>query len=203
MTRRLTGPAAAVLLALLGAVLALLSASRPWVHAVVTDPVLGRTTVTASGRQAAAVVPAVALVALAGGVALLLSRVIGRRVTGVLLVLAGAAAAAASVSTVRSPDAGIADLVGRALATVGSTDAQVSVTAWPWVAVVGGALVVCAGTLAVVQARRWGTPRSRYESPVDPAHSAGVEVRPAPPAGPGDDPGATWDALTRGEDPTR
>ncbi|GAB3598800.1 hypothetical protein GCM10027446_29950 [Angustibacter peucedani] len=192
--RRLAGPGGAALLALLGAVLGLLSASRPWVHALVDDPVLGRTTVTASGRQAAPVVPAVALVALAGGVALLLARTLGRRVAGALLVLAGAAGAAATVSTVRSPSGGVADLVGRALGTVGTRDAQLDVTAWPWLALAGAVCVVLAGCLAVLRARVWAAPRTRFEAPV----AGSVEAAEAAPAAA--DP---WDALTRGDDPTR
>jgi uncharacterized membrane protein (TIGR02234 family) len=194
---RLDGPGAAAVLALAGGALGLLSASRPWVHAVVQDPVLGRTTVTASGRQAAAVVPAVALVALAGGVALLLARTLGRRVAGIVLVLAGAAEVAATIGAIRSPKAGVSDLVARAVGAVGTTDVSVQVTGWPWLAVAGGVLVVLAGALAVLRARHWDVRSSRYEPPAE--ASTGPEDGGAPEDGAPD----TWDALSRGEDPTR
>ena len=189
---RLDRPGPAALLALTGGALGLLAASRPWVHAVVLDPVLGRTAVTASGRQAAPVVPAVALVALAGGVALLLARTLGRRVAGLLLVLAGAAEIAAASSAVRSPEAGVSDLVARAVGAVGAADVRVTVTGWPWLAVASGVLVALAGVLTVLRARHWAVRASRYDAPAE--VSAPVQD------GEGPD---TWDALSRGEDPTR
>jgi uncharacterized membrane protein (TIGR02234 family) len=196
---RWSGPAPAVVLSLLGAALGLLAASQAWVHATVDDPVLGHTTVTASGRQAAPVVPAVALVALAGGVALLLARTLGRRVAGLLLVLAGAAMAAAAVTVVRSPAGGVGDLVGRAVGTVGGADAVTRLTWWPWLAVAGGVACFAGGALAVVRARGWAASRSRYDAPGEQlVAETGPETAPAD-----DDPGATWDALSRGEDPTR
>ncbi|WP_426566927.1 Trp biosynthesis-associated membrane protein [Angustibacter sp. McL0619] len=194
---RLDGPGPAAVLAMVGGALGLLAASRPWVHAVVQDPVLGRTSVTASGRQAAAVVPAVALVALAGGVALLLARTLGRRVAGLLLVLAGAAQLAAALAVVRSPESGVSDVVARAVGAVGTTDVHVQVTGWPWLAVASGVLVAAAGALAVLRARHWEVRTTRYDPP-------------GPPGSPAEDPAPedaaapdTWDALSRGEDPTR
>ncbi len=66
---------------------------------------------------------------------------------------------------------------------------EASLTAWPAVAVVGGAVVLLAATAGLTQARRWDAV-TRFETPGSP-----------PPSGtahPGDD----WDALTRDEDPT-
>ncbi|MGN6610507.1 MAG: Trp biosynthesis-associated membrane protein [Angustibacter sp.] len=208
MRARLTGPASAVVPAVVGAALTLLATSRGWVQAAVDDPVVGQVTVTASGRQAAPVVPAVALVALAGAAALLLARSLGRRVAGVLLVLAGAAGVAASVSVLRVPESGVAELVTRAVGVTGSTPTAVEVSAWPWLAVLGCALVVVAGAVAVLRAGRWGRPRPRYEAPADAATTAEAPARadePAPGQAPDQapDPGTAWDALSRGEDPTR
>jgi hypothetical protein len=53
----------------------------------------------------------------------------------------------------------------------------------------------------VLGAGRWSGPRSRYDAPVEP-NPAGDE----PPSLEADetaDPGTAWDALSRGEDPTR
>ena len=82
--------------------------------------------------------------------------------------------------------------VARAVGAVGTADVHVTVTGWPWLSVVSGALVAVAGALAVVRARHWDVRDNRYE-PVG-------EVRPAPEEGDAPD---TWDALSRGEDPTR
>ncbi|HEX3004301.1 MAG TPA: Trp biosynthesis-associated membrane protein [Angustibacter sp.] len=201
MRSRLAGPASAVVPALVGAAVTLLATSRAWVHASVDDPVVGLVTVSASGRQAAPVVPAVALVALAGAAALLLARALGRRVAGTLLVLAGAAGVAASVSVLRTPESGVAELITKAVGVTGSTPTAVDVSAWPWLAVVGCALVAVGGAVAVLRAGRWSRPRSRYEAPADPT---APEVEPDGPASAeAADPGTTWDALSRGEDPTR
>jgi uncharacterized membrane protein (TIGR02234 family) len=198
MGRRLSGPAAAVLPTLLGAALTLLSSSRTWVEASLTDPVLGRTAIDATGRQAAAVVPAVALVALAGGVALLLARALGRRVAGVLLVVAGAMGAASTVTVLRVPGSGVTDLVTKAVGVVGSQPTATQVTWWPWLALVGCGLVCLGGAVAVLRAGGWARPRGRYDSP---AVDTGPE-RDSPERS-DSDPGRTWDALSRGEDPTR
>lgn len=193
----------------MGAGLSLLATSRPWVTARLDDAVLGPISVVASGRQAAALVPALALVALAGGVALLLARRTGRRAAGLLLVLAGAGTSSAAVSLLRSPQSGVRDLVGRAVGTVGAPDAATTLTGWPWLAVAGGVLVAAGGVLAVLRAGRWQGPRSRYDSPAPgthptstagPAGAAGAAAATDSPTDP--DPGAVWDALSRGEDPT-
>lgn len=189
MGATLRGPAAAVVPTLVGAALTLLSTSRTWVNASLDDPVVGRVVVAASGRQAAPVVPAIALVALAGGVALLLARVIGRRVTGLLLVLAGAAGVAATVSLQRVPTSGVADLVTKAVGVSGSSPTAVDVTFWPWLALVGCVLTAAGGAVAVLRAGGWSAPRGRYEAP------GTAESEPA-------EADATWDALSRGEDPT-
>ena len=193
------------------AALGLLAASRPWVHAASLDPVLGRTTVTASGREAAAVVPAVALVALAGGVALLLARTVGRRVAGLLLVVAGAAQVAATVGTLRSP-APAHRRPGRP-GRRGGGDGAESRSRADRVALArrrrrragrrgrrpGGAGTARA---AVRYDPRPGTsrPERGRECRRDrraPAADAARTRRPA------EDPPDTWDALSRGEDPTR
>jgi uncharacterized membrane protein (TIGR02234 family) len=191
-------------LALLGGALGLLSGSRPWVHATVNDPLLGlQRTVSASGRMAAPVVVAVALVALAGGVALLLAGRFGRRLVGVVLVLAGAAELAAALGAVRQPGQAIADQVTRAVGRTGGAELRVTVTGWPWVAVLAGVLVVVAGALAVLRAHRWSGPKTRYESPASTV--TGDEAAPddGSTASGTEDVARTWDELSRGEDPTR
>lgn len=184
-------------LAVSGAGLGFLAAARPWAVALVPDALTQRELV-ATGRQAAGVVPAVALVALAGAVAVLSTRRIGQAVAGTLLVLAGAAAVAGSFAVVRTPASAVEQVVTAATGRTGVTGVSASVTPWPWVGVASGVLIVLGGAVAVVRARSWGGLSARYE---------------AAPAVPGDgrlatsaadaDPGLTWDALSRGEDPTR
>jgi uncharacterized membrane protein (TIGR02234 family) len=189
-----------------GAGLMLLAVSRTWVHAVVQDPLAGRLAVDATGRQAAPVVAAVALVALAGAVALLTLRTVGRSVAGLLLVLSGAAATAAAVGVVRTPSDALRSVIADATGRSGEALPVAQQTAWPWVAVVGGALVVLGGAVGVARARRWASAAGlsgRYDSPV----AAGRPADEGGPTVPGDqqepaDVPDTWDSLSRGEDPT-
>lgn len=210
----------------LGAGLMLLAVSRTWAHAVLQDPLVGRLPVDASGREAAPAVAAVALVALAGAVAVLTLRTIGRFVAGVLLVVSGAAALGAAVDVVRTPSDALRSVVSGATGRTGGALPVAQQTAWPWVAVVGAVLVLVGGALAVARARTWSGLSGRYDAPVGAASSArpqqrldGADERVAPvsPAagredGVADDAGEQvadgapdvdpWDQLSRGEDPT-
>ncbi len=201
MSARTGGPAAAVLPATAGAVVCLIASGQVWVRATAESQVLGAVPVMLSGREVAPVVPAVALVALAGAVALTLGRRVGRRVAGLLLVVAGASGAAAALEVARSPASSAQGMVARAVGTATAGSFQAVGTGWPWVGGAGAALVVVGGAVAVFRARAWGPAQggasSRYETgPAGPA----AAVRPLDPRR---DPGAAWDALTLGQDPTR
>jgi uncharacterized membrane protein (TIGR02234 family) len=201
--RLLTGLAVAV-----GAGLMLLGVSRPWVHAVVHDPLAGQLSVDATGRQAAPVVAAVALVALAGTVAVLTLRTVGRVVAGLLLVLSGAAATAAALDVARTPSSALRSVVADVTGRSGEALPVAQQTPWPWVAVVGAVVVVLAGAMAVVRARTWSSEAGlsgRYDSPVAAPRSHGDGAAGGDggqePDVPADVPD-TWDRLSRGEDPT-
>ncbi|GMA85072.1 hypothetical protein GCM10025868_03220 [Angustibacter aerolatus] len=160
----------AVLLALAGAAACLLAGSRTWVRGTVVDDLLGRVPLTASGRQAAPVVVAVAVVALAAALAVAVGRRVGRTVAGLVLVLAGAAAAAGAVSALGTPASALTEQVVRATARTGAGTVTATVTGWPWLAVVGGALTAVAGAVVVVRARR-------LDHRVDPLRGAPRRVR--------------------------
>lgn len=181
-----------------GALLGFVAAARPWAVALVPDALSPRELV-ASGRQAAGVVPAVALVALAGAVAVLSTRRVGQAVAGTLLVLAGAAAAAGSFAVVRTPASAVEQVVTAATGRTGVTGVATSVTPWPWLGVASGVLIALGGAVAVVRARSWGGLSARYET----AGAQPPRQGPAASSDVDDDPGLTWDALSRGEDPTR
>ena len=120
---------------------------------------------------------ALALVALAGAGALLLVRGWARTVIATLLVVV-AAGVVTTMATMPS-DYG----------WVSFTDPPaVSRSAWAWVGMGAGLLLGIAAAVAALRARRWPQPRRRYES-----------------SGPSRPPGGAdpWEALDRGEDPTR
>jgi uncharacterized membrane protein (TIGR02234 family) len=152
-----------------GAAVMLLAVSRTWVHAVVQDALAGRLSVDANGRQAAPVVAAVALVALAGAVAVLTLRTVGRFVAGLLLVLSGSAAAAAAIAVVREPSGALRSVVSGATGRSGDALPVAQQTAWPWVAAAGAVLVLLGGAVAVARARRWSGLSEKYDAPVGPA----------------------------------
>jgi uncharacterized membrane protein (TIGR02234 family) len=206
-----------------GAALMLLAVSRTWAHAVLQDPLVGRLAVDATGRQAAPVVAAVALVALAGAVAVLTLRAVGRFVAGLLLVLLAGSAAAAALGVVRTPAAALRSVLSETTGRSGDALPVAQQTSWPWVAVAGAVLVLLGGVVAVARARRWSGLSAKYDAPVA---AVGVSPTRRPPEAQSTDVGAPgadvpseadpaqdaaedssavvdpWDRLSRGEDPT-
>lgn len=189
--------AVAVALCLAGAALVLLAAGRPWARAVVAEAGLPRVSLAPSGRAAGSVAGALGLVGLAGVVALAATRRTGRVLTGAVLLLAGAGVVTDGVARAGRP---AGSLRAAAAAAAGISDPQlagVAATGWPWASVAGGVLLLAAGVLTVARGRRWAVLSARYDAP---------DARPAAgqPAGPGREPEVVlWDALDRGDDPTR
>jgi uncharacterized membrane protein (TIGR02234 family) len=185
--------ALALLSGALGAAVALLSTRQRWSEAT-TSVAGGDFTLTARGSDVTGVPAALAIVGLAALVAVFAVRRAGRVVVAGLLALSGAGTIVAAL--LGSSDSSALD--EKAAQASGDTSATVdalSHTAWPYVAAVGGALILLAGLLALRFGSRWpamsgryerdGTPRPRKARPVDP-----------------DRPEDLWNALDRGEDPT-
>ncbi|GAA5196651.1 hypothetical protein GCM10023322_66080 [Rugosimonospora acidiphila] len=164
-----------------GAALALLAASRTW--AVVITRHTAPAAVVRTPHTGSALVPwltALALVALAGAGALLATRGRSRSVVGVLLLLAGAGVLGGGVY---------------GLATV----AHVTVV-WPVLAMIGALGIGYGGFEATFHSRSWPAMGGRYERPQAPRTPAEDEPQHT---GPSRSDVAMWDALDRGEDPTR
>ena len=176
----------AVLLCLVGASLVLGAAAAGWIVVQLAPaPPLPTRTTRLTGT---ALVPvrSLGLLALAGVVALLATKRIGRAVVGAILVLAGSGIAVLSVGVGLHPRARAveAGIVGGTLST----------TAAPWVAVAGGALIALAGVLVAVRGRRWAAMSDRYDNP--------SARRAAPAANEPLGERALWEALDKGHDPT-
>jgi uncharacterized membrane protein (TIGR02234 family) len=178
-----------------GAALLLLSYGQVWATATYAEPGLPRLVVELTGRDVQPVGGALPIVALAGIAGLVATRRVGRWVSGVVLALAGAAAAALALRfgltwSSSSDEGGAIDrLVGEKVGTT-VTGVPVVVSLWWLLAVVGGALVLVGGLLAVAHGARWPALGRRYERP-----SAAASARPAAPA-------SAWDQLDQGVDPT-
>lgn len=183
----------AVGLCLLGSCLILVAAARTWVVVPVDGgSLLPDSTVAIEGSELVPGVRALALVGLAGVVALLATRRAGRVLVGGLLAVCGAGVVALVVRLqTRLDEAVIESAPARAVVAV-VLDDSADATGWLAVCLVGGLVLAAAGALAVVRGPRWAALSRRYEPPAaraDPAADSGER--------------AAWEALDRGEDPTR
>lgn len=205
--------ALALLLDLIGAGCALLIATRTWQTVDTPRPrPFGDDVLGLSGRTVDAAPTALALVALAGVIAVLATRGWVRRVIGAVIALAGAAL------IWQSPGGASAVGVSRARALVqdnhpgvqlGAAVPHVSVHGtWAVLSCVCGALVLLGGLLVAWRGQRWGAMSAKYDSPASPASSSAT-ASPAPDTSPEDEERARlrahaslWSALDRGDDPT-
>jgi len=202
-----------VLLCLAGSALVLLSAGQVWAQVTADRPEpLPALDLAVPGRELTAIPGALGLVGLAGAAALIAARRWGRVAVGLVLALSGVAVAvrAAQIGAdlaAAVQRAGVLDEEQGAPLRIGAVPA----TVWPGVCVAGGLLLALAGLLAVLWGPAWATLGRRYEAPVrdlpDPGPGTpAAEARPDSAAGERgarDPEVAAWDALDRGDDPTR
>jgi hypothetical protein len=206
-----------------GAALILLAVRQQWARAVFTPPKpLSAEVIGVSGLDLVPVAGALGIAALACLAAVIATRGVARRATGVLLALFGAGAAvavgtsasAASVlsvaaSKVGSPAAAAASgAVGST--TSGSTGSSSSVvslvgttghaimsgTPWRLAVLAGALLVVAAGVATAWRGPRWPVMSSRYDL------HAKQDAGPAGGAPPPRDSASMWESLSAGADPT-
>lgn len=205
----------ALALDLVGAAGALLIAVQHWQTIATPRPApFPDDILDVSGRTVDSAPTAFALVALAGVVAILATRSSARRVVGAVLVLAGigiawraiASSAAIGLTRARALVAGHHQTIDTASVTPHITTHSV----WPWLSVLCAVLVMIAGVLTVWRGHRWPALSSRHER-------AGTTEREGVTAdGEVNEPSAEdvqqeraraattlWNALDRGDDPTR
>lgn len=191
--------AIAVLCCLGGATAVLTATGQAWVHARATQGPL-QVPFVVRGGSAEPAAPALAVVGLAGALALLATRGIVRATVGALIAASGIGAAAVAARGAHPGTGSLADRAGAALGT-GSAQAQnVAHNAWPAVAIVGAAVFAVGGALAMVRGRSWPGMSARYNAP----SASGTAAAPGRPTGPvvPDDALEQWRALDRGEDPS-
>ncbi|WP_329340243.1 TIGR02234 family membrane protein [Streptomyces sp. NBC_00663] len=186
--------AVALLAGALGAAVALLSTRQQWSSGTATVAG-GDFPLTARGSDVTGVPAALAIVGLAALVAVFAVRKVGRFAVAALLALSGVGivvSALLGTSDSSALDDQAASASGDAAATVDG----LSHTAWPYLAVAGGALILLAGLLALRYGRLWPAMSGRYERNGEPRVARRARV-----ADP-DRPEEIWKALDRGEDPT-
>ena len=182
--------AAAVVLVAVGGGLAFLGAARTWsTVTVLRAPPLGPVAADVTGRTLQPAVTGLAVVALAGVLAMLATRGVVRRLVGAVLTLAGLATmwrAALGLRAVSSAHGRTLVADSRTGATLG-TVRSVSVSmhpVWALVGVLGGVLILLGGVVTAVRGGRWRAMSARYESPAGRPASADASTRTA--ADPGD-----------------
>ncbi|MFC0597061.1 TIGR02234 family membrane protein [Streptomyces palmae] len=179
-----------------GAALVLLATSRTWAEgtAAVAQGALPQ---RADGDDITGLPGALAVVGLAALVAVFAVRRAGRVVVAGLLALCGAGIAVSSVAGASDTGA-LEDKASKATGLADSAIHDVAHTVWPWVALVGGVLLLLAGLLALGYGRHWPAMSARYER----SGTDRPRARRAAPAVDPDRPEDLWKALDRGEDPT-
>ncbi|MDT4939285.1 MAG: hypothetical protein QOG80_2956 [Pseudonocardiales bacterium] len=194
---------AALLLELLGGAMSLLLATRDWqtVRTARERP-LADDVLQVTGRTLDAAPTALALVALAGVVAVLATRGVVRRMIGGVIGAAGGLLVWRGLTGLGALSAQRArDLVQSRHSGVGvdvTSLPRVTVhEQWPWLTAACGALVLVAGALALARGHRWSAMSARYEAPT------AAPVAPQDVAAARSRADATlWKALDSGDDPT-
>ena len=187
---------AALLLGTAGSALVLLAAGRTWSTGSAASAG-GQLPVAATGKAVTGLPDALALAGLAALVAVFAVRRVGRRVVSLLLALCGAGTIAAAVAG--AGDTAALDVAAaKASGLSGTTVQHVAHTGWPWAAVLGGALLLAAGLLAIARGALWPAMSGRYER-----GGGGADKVPRSRMAPDPErPEEMWKALDRGEDPT-
>ena len=185
-----------VLLIALLALAAFGTTTQTWMTATLDPNQVGQAGATQSaiqvqGSKAATTVTALALVALAGGLAAAIAGRIARWVITAIIVLASAGVVTAAATVLADPLAAAQGSIAGATGISGS-QAHVELTPFPLLAVVAGCLLALAALMILPASRYWKT-RTKYDA----AGAAGT----AAVAGPVDEIDS-WDRLSRGEDPT-
>ncbi len=171
-----------------GCLLVLLAAGRAWVTNA-RDPGGLAEMVSPTGADLSPVLTPLALAGLAGVVAVLAAKGVGRRVIGALLALCGLAAALGAWAA--TGEEGVRTWLREHNVLAGAASATWdTVVIWPVLAGLGAALMLAGGIAAVARGGRWAGMSDRYER------------TPAPTAPQATDDRALWDALDRGDDPT-
>ena len=182
----------AVLLCLLGAVLVLAAGSAGWLVVQVAPQAPLPTTTTRLTGGALVPVRALGLLALAGVIALLAAKKLGRTLVGLILAAAGVGIAVVTGQVLTDPS-------GHASVTAAAASVTaVSVTAAPWPCAAGGLLIALAGALVMARGRRWAELSDRYDTP-EARQQRAHSVAPDQPLAER----ALWEALDQGDDPTR
>lgn len=192
---RLTRASTTVALAVVGAAILLVSASRIWASGTVDDAVLGTSTVSGQGSDVAPGLVALSLAAVAAAIVTTTSGRITRVVTVAVEGLCAVVLAALALRVLLDPSAVLGQVAASSTGRTGSIPTTAAPTVWPWIALLGAVLLGTASATAAVGMRHWRGLSQRYEAPGQDGQGQRAGSR-------GERVPSEWDRLSAGDDPT-
>lgn len=181
---------------LLAGAIGVISSTQPWLLLQFSDG--AQQDLAVPGASAIALLAPLSLTALALGGALSIAGVVLRVILGslgllvgaVLVMLTGQVVLTVPISAIAGEVAAATGISGEA--AVAGLVSAVTLTAWPWIAVVAALVLVGASVTAIVTARQWADAGRRYRADTRPARAQTGPL----------DAIDSWDDLSRGQDPT-
>ncbi|NQD88082.1 Trp biosynthesis-associated membrane protein [Paenarthrobacter sp. CM16] len=164
--------------------------TQTWIEVQLDPTGASNSDLHVQGSKAATAVTALAVVALAGGLAASIAGKIARWIIAVLVVLSAAGIILAAMTVLLDP-LGAAQGAIAAATGVSGGQADAAATAFPVVAIVAGALLAVCAVALPLAGRHW-TSRTKYDAGARGRKSTNEPV----------DEIDSWDSLSRGEDPT-
>ena len=145
------------------ALLVFVSSTQTWVTVGLPQDAVLTPDLRIAGSDAATPVTAFALVALAAALAVSIAGRAARWVITVLLVLSGAGIAVTAAGVALDPASAAGPAVGAAIGVSGVEGARTDATVMPWIATLGGVLLVAAAVWVVLAGRTWRVNR-KYDA---------------------------------------
>lgn len=191
---------ASIVAGLVFAAIALMSWSQSWYSVTLAGQFDGRPPLDVGGDLSAPAIAALALASAAGFAAIAISGPFFRVVLALLELALGTSIALSAILAVSAPLTTVGSAVTDATGLEGSASvaqlvASTTATAWPYVSLAAGILLVILSIGILLTGRLWPRSGRRYE-PVrfEPADSSDVTVADAAVS--------EWDELSGGSDPT-
>lgn len=175
--------------------LTLIAWTQLWFTVSVNETTTSTLAIAVTGDLAAPALSAFSLAGLALVAALTISGTVLRIVLGVLQFAIGAGVVASTAAALANPVAASASAVTKVTGVSGSHSVAALVetssqTAWPWLALVFGALTAAVGIVIAITGRRWPGSSRRYQAIADTDQENSSN------------PVSDWDRLSGGSDPT-
>lgn len=166
------------------------TSTQTWIDVQLDPTAASSSDLHVQGSKAATAVTALALVALAGGLAVSIAGRIARWIIAAIIALSAAGIILAAATVLTDPLGAAQGSIAAATGISGG-QAAVATTVFPVLAVVAGALLAVCAVILPLAGRYWKT-RTKYDT------AARAKERGAGPVDEID----SWDSLSRGEDPT-